>query len=445
MMSSDATADEVETYLDTRRSQGFNAFYLMALVHPGAAPSPHAPNNKAGDPPLATPGRFDTAGTTAESERYWEWIDFIVDNSAARGMAVMLAYTYLGFGGGPEGWYQTLLAQPDRATCFAWGAWLGRRYRDRPNILWLALGDYTPPPGSEGEARARAVLDGIKSAGARQLVLAEISGPTGIPSRDAKAFADVIDMNSFYGYGRSGRGDCYPEADAAYRVSPPRPAWVQEGGYEFDDNTGGFSAQSYESRRTRFWAVLGGGTAGDGFGSGDAWRWRNHPASLHTPGAEYSSHAFALFASFPWWELRPSGLGEGRAGRDLVVEGRGRWGGLDYITSAVTAGGSHLLAYVPPRLPGPKRFTREWFLALLPSGPGGGREFEVDMAALRGPVRARWFDPSTGDLIPISAGYELASTGRRRFRTPTGRRADGSDDWLLVLDSAPMGHRQDTQ
>ena len=171
----------------------------------------------------------------------------------------MLSFTYLGFGGGSEGWYETLLAQPSRETCFAWGEWLGRRYRDWPNVLWFALGDYTPPSGSEGEARARAIIDGIKAAGARQLFLAEPSGPTGIPTLDAKAFADVVDLSSFYGYGRSGRGECYEQADAAFRISPPKPAWVQEGGYEFEDNTGGFTGESYETRRTRFWAVLGGG------------------------------------------------------------------------------------------------------------------------------------------------------------------------------------------
>jgi hypothetical protein len=58
----------------------------------------------------------------------------------------------------------------------------------------------------------------------------------------------------------------------------------------------------------------------------------------------------------------------------------------------------------------------------------------VDLSLLRGPVRARWLDPATGRFLPIAGGHGLAPAGTRRFVTPAGRRADGSDDWLLVLD-----------
>src|SRR4030095_5246246 len=176
-MSVNATPAEVDTYLSTRRAQGFNAFYLMAIVHPGGyKQAPRAPDDLAGHPPFASPGDFSTAGATPASEAYWAWIDSIVDKAAARGMAVMLAYTYLGFGGGKEGWAEDILKQSSREACFAWGGWLGNRYRSKPNILWLALGDYTPPPGSELEARTLLILQGIKAAGATQLFLAEPSG-----------------------------------------------------------------------------------------------------------------------------------------------------------------------------------------------------------------------------------------------------------------------------
>ena len=82
----------------------------------------------------------------------------------------MLAYTYLGFRGGDQGWYAEVLAQRDRQTLYDWGKWLGSRYRDASNVIWFGLGDFAPPDGSEGAARARAIADGIKAAGARQLV-----------------------------------------------------------------------------------------------------------------------------------------------------------------------------------------------------------------------------------------------------------------------------------
>ncbi|HEX6419760.1 MAG TPA: DUF4038 domain-containing protein [Acidimicrobiales bacterium] len=414
LLSSAATPDQVDDYLATRSAQGFNAFYLMAMVHPGGYDAAaDAPDNHAGDPPFATPGDFSTAGASQASERYWAWIDSIVEKAAAHGMVVMLAYTYLGYEGGEQGWYAELLDQPNRRTLFDWGRWLGSRYKDSPNIVWLGLGDYTPPEGSEGAARARAIVDGIRAGGATQLVMAEPSGPDGIPG-EVPDFGPVVDLNSFYGYGPDGEGAVYETADRAWRFTPPTPAWMQEGTYEYEDNTGHFTGESWEARRGRYWSVLAGGIAGDGFGSRDVWRLENFPASLSTPGADDASVAFDLFQSLPWWELRPSGADPGFAGTALITGGQGTWGGSDYITSAVTAAGDWLLAYVP--------VTGD-----------GARTFEVDTTALSGPARARWFDPASGAYLAIGDDAGRAGEGTRSFTTP-GPRGDGTDDWLLVLD-----------
>jgi len=414
-MSTNATLGEVRIYLDTRKAQGFNSFYLMAMVHPGGyGAAPNAPNNRAGDPPFATPNVFSTAGGSAGSARYWSWIDSIVDEAAQRSMVVMLAYTYLGYAGGDQGWYATLLAQPSRQACTDWGTWLGNRYKDKPNVIWFALGDFTPPSGSEGEARALAIIDGIKAAGATQPFMAEPSGGDSNPILDAPAFASRLDLNSFYGYGPTGRGDCYLQAERAYQVSPAKPAWVQEGGYEFENNTGGFTGQPYETRRTRLWSVLSGGTSGDGFGTRDVYQWLSLPASLSTPGATFSRHAFNLFASLPWWDLRPSGTGTGFAGRTLVTSGAGTKGGMDYVTSAVTSDGNYLLAYVPT------------------TGGSAARTITVDMAALSRPALASWWDPATGTSTSIGAGF--ANSGTRSFTSP-GVNGGGQNDWVLLVDA----------
>src|SRR4029434_11042346 len=169
--------------------------------------------------------------------------------------------------------------------------------------------------------------------------------PPGMLATDATDFARGLDMNSFYGHGPDGAGAVYETADRAWSVEPPKPAWMQEGTYEYENNMGHFSGQPWDTRRGRYWSVLAGGTAGDGFGSTQAWRGENIPASLTTPGATYSSLAFELFSSLPWWDLRPSGTNRGFAGADLVTAGGGAWGDLDYITSALTADARWLLAY----------------------------------------------------------------------------------------------------
>jgi hypothetical protein len=417
LISSQSTPEELDQYLAIRQAQGFNSFYLMAMVHPGGYGefAPDAPNNQFGDLPFATPGDFSTAGGSPASARYWDWIDSIIANAASHDMVVMLAYTYLGWRGGDQGWYQDILSQPSRQSLFDWGAWLGKRYKDTPNLIWFGMGDYTPPAGSEGALRVRAIADGIKSTGASQPFMAEPSGPDEIPG-EAPEFGSIVDLNSFYGYGPGGVGTAYVTADRAWRFTPTKPAFMQEGTYEFENNLGHFSTQPWDTRRGRFWSVLAGGTAGDGFGSKDVWHWDRIPESLSSPGAQYSKYAFQLFASMPWWELQPSGTDAGFAGIQLVPAGGGTWGKPDYITAALTAG-------------------HDWLLAYVPVMQRGERTFSVDMSALNGPIRARWFDPATGNYLAVSDGHEYANSGVQEFTTP-GIRGDGTDDWLLVLDSS---------
>jgi hypothetical protein len=426
LLASAATPAMVDQYLADRAARGFNAFYLMAMVHQDGYASygaPNAPDNYNGDPPFATPGVFSTAEGNAASVRYWANVESVIDKAAARGMAVMLFFTYLGYSGGNQGWWAEVLAQPSRQALFDWGAWLGSRFRDKTNIIWGTCGDYTPPPGSEGEARVIQMMEGIRSATpASTLFMTEMNSPNTVPTIDAPTIGNLLDMNSYYGYGATGRYTVYEDADRAYRASA-KPAWVQEGGYEYENNTGQAPSNSqWLCRRTRLWSSLAGGTAGDGFGSRDVWSLRNWPGSLASPGSRQSTYAFDLFASLPWWALRPSGTGAGYAGKTLVTSGGGSWtpgtiqGLTDTVTSAVTSDGTWLLAYVPGTNNGSAPST-----------------LTIDMTAMSRPARARWWNPATG--VFTSIGTALPNTGTRSFTTPASN-GDGND-WLLVLDVSP--------
>ena len=82
---------------------------------------------------------------------------------------MLLAPVYLGFDGGKEGWWAETLREGNTAEVFLkFGRYLGTNFRDATNVVWLAGGDFAPPPGSEGERRHLAVLQGIRDAGALQ-------------------------------------------------------------------------------------------------------------------------------------------------------------------------------------------------------------------------------------------------------------------------------------
>jgi hypothetical protein len=403
LMSVQAAMPDVDTYLANRKAKGFNTFVLMVLNHGIVR---NAPNNRYGEGPFTIPDDF-----SKPNNAYFSFIDTIVDKAAAQGMAVLFAYTVLGYNGGSEGWWSVLTnAKNTRTVCYNWGVWLGNRYKSRKNIIWLAGGDYTPPSGSEGELRAHKILEGIKSTGAAQLFAAQWSGPDTLAT-DVRAFADAMDVNTFYGYGPFKSGRTYETAQRAYGHRPVLPAVLFEPNYE-NEVVGG-TGRREDVRRSQYWAVLAGATAGQNFGSKEIWNWqRTWEEKLESNGSLDMQRAFALFDMLPWYELVPSGGAAPFIGKDLVPTGGGD--GLSYIAAAASPAGTWLLAYVPPTGTDSKTFS-------------------IDMTAMRSSTHARWYNPTSGAFASISSS--IPNVGRQQFRTP-GNNGSGTNDWLLVLNLA---------
>jgi|GEM_PF-971039 len=403
------TSDEADVYFSNRQARGFNTVNINLLEHKFAV---NAPANRSRAAPFTTAGNFSTP-----NEAYFAFADQIIDLAASKGMLVSLAYMYLGAHGGDEGWWAELTNSTNTQTvCYDFGLYLGNRYKDRKNILWVVGGDFFPPQGSEGETRLHRILDGIKAAGATQLQTGDWSAP-GL-STDEAAFASSMDVNAVYTYGPGNNGATYDEARAGYNHSPTIPAYLKETGYEAE---GWIPGDPASIRKYQYWAILGGSTAGGFYGHRDVWefatdswssgfpfghqRWQN---SLDAPGALDWQRLGQLFDSLPWYKLVPSGLGM----RALVTAGGGMFGGSDYVTAAAMSDGKVLLAYVPP------------------TGTAA-RSITVDMVAMSGSARARWFNPTSGAYTSISSS--LPNTGTQQFTTP-GNNGAGSNDWVLVLD-----------
>ena len=414
LMSSEATAPEVDTYLAKRRAQGFDSFDLMAMVHPGGySAATHAPNDRRGDPPFATPGDFSSAGMSAASRRYWSWIDTIVAKAAAQHMVVMLAYTYLGYMGGDQGWYRTVLDQSSRAALYNWGAWLeivSEPLRTSFGSGWAITRRPTGPRAHCERARS-------PTASSRP-ALRSCSWPrprrrTRFPARCRTSARSSIRTASTVTAPGAWVGCTSPPIGRG-RFPLQRPAWMQEGTYEYENNQGHFSAEPWDTRRGRFCR------------SCRRYRRRRLRIQGRLAMAEHSTLPLSRQAR----DTRPSRsscsgrcrggscvLREWRRAKRARIWGRpdGERGAAQAITSAVTS-------------------DRRWLLAYVPVTEKGPRTFSVATSALKGQVRASWFDPTTGNSIAIGDGYRNAATGTRSFTTP-GKRGDGTDDWLLVLDS----------
>ena len=137
--------------------------------------------------------------------------------------------------------------------------------------------------------------------------------------------------------------------------------------------------------------------------------WESH---IDTVGVTEVGIWKKFFTSLPWQNLVPD------QEHKVVTGGLGTFGTLqtrvsqsDYCTAAKTPDGTMVIAYMPT-----------------------ARTITVNMAQLKGPANAKWFDPSNGVYTTIPGG-PFANTGTREF-TPPGKNHHGDSDWVLLLDAS---------
>jgi len=367
------TKEEAEQYLENRRKKGFNSIIVNLIEHKFRGPV-----NRYGDGPFLTPGDFSTP-----NEKYFAHADWVIRRAGEKGMQVLLAPIYLGYIGTDEGWVEEALANgPEK--CRAWGQYLGKRYRDFDNLIWLIGGDRNPEKALED---VNAVALGIKQYDARHLFSAHCHPENS--AVDQYKEGGWLDLNDTYTY-----GIVHKKLLADYNRVPVMPYFLIETSYEGEHN-----ASPVQIRRQAYWALLCGAT-GQFLGNRPIWLFDpGWEAAMDAAGSKDMVRLKALFTSRPWYELAPDQKHE------VVIDGLGEFNGLDYLAAARTADGGSVMAYLP-----------------------SSRTFTVDMTKVAGAkAKAWWFNPRTG--ASNSAG-EFPTHGKRQFDPP----ADG--DWVLVLDDA---------
>ncbi len=150
----DLNRSETRAYLDARAGQGFTVLEAAALVADGGDPEP----DQYGDAPLRSGRPAVTGGVdAADDDRYdyWDHLDFVVDEAAARGMVVALQPASAGV---PDAAQAGSAGIEDAG---AYGRFLGSRYADTPNVVWVLGGD----AGAWGDLEA-----GLRAGGSDALV-----------------------------------------------------------------------------------------------------------------------------------------------------------------------------------------------------------------------------------------------------------------------------------
>lgn len=384
--------DEINAYLDDRQRRGFNAIIVSLIEHKFAD---QAPAMIDGTQPFLAPGDF-ARPNSAYFDRAYE----AVRAAHQRGISVWLCPAYLGWSGGDEGFWQDI-KKTGPAALRTYATFVGQRFQDLPNIVWMIGGDYALPEAERWAGHEVAL--GLLAGGARQLITAHGGQTTAV---DTFGHQPWLAVDTVYRY----QDDLWRPLQANWPKQPTRPLVMIESAYEGEHQT-----TPARLRAQAWWSVTS-GACGQFFGNNPIWyfdgraydfakrksapNWR---AALDLPGSRDMARLAAFFAKLPWHTLEPD-----LEGRVLTA---GAGDGKDRATCTASADGHLAVIYVP-----------------------SPRSLTVNLARFTGPVTARWFHPAKGETQTVNENPYPAS-GSHAFTVPANFGAS-EPDVVLLLESA---------
>jgi len=407
---------EAAAFMTDRRSYGINALWINLLCIFTEPSCNKEAKTFDGIIPFLTPGDVATP-----NPRYFQRVDDMLHIAADHGMVVLLDPIET------SSWLP-VLRENGESKAFEYGQYLGDRYKNFPNIIWLHGNDFQSWRNPTDASLVRAVARGIRSIDKTHIHTVELDYHTS-GSLDDPQWARLIELDAAYTYFPT-----YAQVLSEYNRPNFKPVLMVEGNYEFEQvfNSPGGSLSNL--RRQEYWAMLSGAT-GQLYGSAYSWQLnKGWDSNLDTPGVLQLKYMKALFADRKWYDLVPDqnhtvmtdGYGAfsclaGKAsrffGRDKNLIGRmlNRLRNYSFMASnncgvaARSLDGSLVLAYVPTL-----------------------RTITIDMSKLASQATARWYDPTTGEYMDAK-GSPFANVGSREFRPP-GANKSGEGDWVLVLE-----------
>ena len=402
--------EEATRYLQNRAERRFTVIQAVALAELDGLNDP----NPYGYRPLLNNDPLTPDVKDGPNNDYWDHVDFIVNQAGALGLYIGLLPTWgdkwnVGRGKGPE------VFNPQNAE--AYGAWLGRRYKDTPNIIWILGGDRGIETDTHKEV-IRAMARGLRAGdGGTHLLTLHPNGGNG----SASVFHDDswLDFNMRQNGHVAEFTGRYDQTRADYDRTPVKP--VVDGEPLYEDHPVSFNAAklghsiSSDVRRPLYWDLFS-GAFGHTYGHHSVWQmWApgragiNNPLmpwseAINQPGAAQMQFARALLESRPFLTRVPDDDVVVTSAVPTAIPGTGRY----HLAATRDTSGSYAMVYAP-----------------------AGRAFTVRMSKVSGArINAWWFNPRTGKATAIGT---FDNTGDRVFTPPD---AGEMLDWVLVLDDA---------
>lgn len=393
---------EADRYLRKRAEQGFNVVQAVALAELDGLNTPNAN----GDKPL-----IDN-DLNQPNEKYFQHVDFMIDRAGELGIYIALLPTWGdklfadNWGKGPE------IFNPQNARTF--GKWIGNRYQNRTNLVWVLGGDRNPREGSQDVEVWRQMAAGIaEAAGGNDKALMTLHPQPTEPGGSSNWFhKDAwLDFN-MHQTGHCANQPTYQKITHDYNLQPTKPTLDGEPLYE--DHPNCFNAKELghsvpeDIRRIMYWNVFA-GACGQTYGCHDIWQMYkigrepiNQPLrpwekALDLPMANQVKHLKKLILSRTFLTRIPD--------QTMVVTQQIE--DENYVIATRDSKGSYAFIYFPT-----------------------GKSVTLNVSKLTGSqLKATWYDPRTGvylneKIISKSASYKptLPSSGK-------------GQDWVLVIDA----------
>ncbi len=397
--------DESKTYLDKRKEQGFNVVQAVVLAELDGINTPNAN----GDLP------FNDLEKWEYNEAYFRHVDQVLDLALARDIHIALLPTWgdklfkSTWGNGPE------IFTPE--TAYSYGKWIGNRYKDRKNLIWVLGGDRNPREGSLDIAVWNRMAQGIlETQNPDNAILITFHPQPAAPGGSSNWFHEAAWLSfNMHQTGHCPGLDDFKKISHDYQLSPIKPTIDGEPLYEehpycFNAKEQGYS-EAADIRRIMYWNVFA-GAAGQTYGCHAVWQMYdlermpvNGPLkpwhkSLDLEVANQVKHLKNLMLSRTFFERIPD--------QGLVAEDQQN--DLSFVAATRDQAGTYALFYFPD-----------------------GKETSVNLENLNGPsFKTTWFDPRTGVEFAGNGGSPLTKDAPLIISPPSSGRGN---DWVLIVDS----------
>jgi hypothetical protein len=394
--------EQADEYLKTRSRQGFTVVQAVILAEFDGLHTA----NPYGDLPLLN----DDPATP--NENYFKHVDYIINKAAEDGLVIGLLPTWgdkvtKAWGVGP------VIFTPQNARVY--GSWLGKRYRDKKNIIWILGGDRIPQNETEFEiwrSMARGILEGV---GGKDKALITYHPQPNEQGAGQYFFNDEwLSLNMFQN-GHCRNTAVYDKIYKAWLRTPAKP--VIDGEPIYEDHPVCFNVKdlgtssAYDIRQYAYLDLFS-GACGHTYGCHDIWQFysKEHeaingphvywPEALELPGANQMKYVRKLMESHPMTERVPD--------QSLLIENN-----LPAATRVqATRGRDYIYIY-----------------------SATGNPFTVIMGKIEGKMlNVHWFNPRNG---AVTNEQQVENSGNKIFNPPS---AGYGQDWVLILDDAAKNY-----